>query len=354
MENAQATMRAWRLHEYGAPTQVLKLESAPVPQPGAGELLVRVQAIPFNLNDLERITGGNMMVRPEFPYAPGMEVLGEVVAGGPGAEEAIGRRVAATTKGAHGGFAEFAVCPAVSAFEVPGSIPLPDAAGVFFPFHLAWLGLIDRAELREGESVLVHAAAGGSGTAAVQIAKQRGCRVFATAGTAEKLDLCRKLGADFAINYREDDFAEVVLAETGQRGVDVVFDNVGEAVLEASLKALAYNGRYVMMGFASNKTVADEPFLVPRRWMLGNVKLCCVMLNYATPELSGMLKKAMGWNPVPREVGVEAHARILALIESGELHPVIGRTIRFEEIPGAIEDMANRKTVGRTVALLDA
>ncbi len=348
------TMQAWRLHQYGAPSEVLRLESAPVPEAGPGELLVRVQGIPFNLNDLERINGGNMMVRPEFPYAPGMEVLGEVVAAGPGAEDAVGGRVAATTKGAHGGFAQYAVCPAVSAFEVPAAIPLPEAAGVFFPFHLAWLGLMDRAALQAGESVLIHAAAGGSGTAAIQLAKQRGARVFATAGTPEKLDLCRKLGADVAINYREDDFAAVVLAETGQRGVEVVFDNVGEAVLEASLKAIAYNGRYVMMGFASNKVVADEPFLVPRRLMLSNLKLCGVMLSYATPEMGRMLKGAMGWNFVSREVGDAAHAEILGLIGSGAVRPVIGRTIRFEEIPAAIEAMANRETVGRTVALLDA
>jgi NADPH2:quinone reductase len=337
------TMRAWRLHRYGAP---------PVPAPGPGELLVRVDAIPFNLNDLERINGGNMMVRPEFPYAPGMEVLGEVVAAGAGAEASVGRRVAATTKGAHGGFAEYAVCPAVSAFEVPARIGLPEAAGVYFPFHLAWLGLVDRAELRAGESVLIHAAAGGSGTAAIQLAKQRGARVFATAGGPAKLDLCRKLGADVAIDYRKDDFAAVVLAETGGRGVDVVFDNVGEAVLEPSLKALAYNGRYVMMGFASNKIVADEKFLVPRRLMLSNMRLCGVMLSYATPELARMLKGAMGWNFVSREVGLAAHAEILALVESGAVRPVIGRAIRFEEIPPAIEAMANRETVGRTVALV--
>jgi len=347
------TMRAWRLHRYGAPTEVLQLESAPVPEPGPGELLVRVEAIPFNLNDLERINGGNMMVRPEFPYAPGMEVFGEVVGAGAGVEGSVGRRIAATTKGAHGGFAEYVVCPAVSAFDVPASIPVPDAAAIFFPFHLAWLGLFDRAGLQAGESVLIHAAAGGSGSAAIQLAKQRGARVFATAGGAEKLELCRKLGADVAIDYTSDDFAAVVLAETQGRGVDVVFDNVGQAVFEPSLKALAYGGRYVMMGFASNKAVADEPFFVPRRLMLSNMKLCGVMLNYAGPELRGMLKNAMGWNVIPREVGDAAHAEILGWIQSGAVRPVIGRTIGFDEIPAAIEAMANRETVGRIVARVD-
>ena len=142
-------------------------------------------------------------------------------------------------------------------------------------------------------------AAGGSGSAAVQLAKHAGARVIATAGSDAKVQFCRELGADVAINYTTTDFADVVLAETANDGVDVVFDNVGEAVFEGSLKSTKYNGRYVMMGFASNKVVADEPFLVPRRLMLSNMKLCGVMLSYADPASSEFLKTAMGWNFVP-------------------------------------------------------
>src|SRR5258708_3687035 len=293
MQNADRTMRAWRTHEYGRPTEVLRLDMVPVPEPEAGEVRVRVQAIPFNLNDLERITGGNMMVRPELPYSPGMEVMGVVDACGEGAEQWQGQRVVAMPKGANGGFAEYAICPVASTFSMPEAIPLPGAAALYFPLHLASLGLFDRAELRAGESVLIHAAAGGSGSAAVQLAKHVGAQVFATAGTDEKVQLCRDLGADVAINYNNADFAEVVLAETGNRGVDVVFDNVGEAVMEASMKCTVYNGRYLMMGFASNKLVADEPFLVPRRVMLGNLKLCGVMLAYAQPAMAELVKTAM-------------------------------------------------------------
>ena len=173
------TMRAWRLHEYGQPREVLQLETIERPEPDPGEVRVRVQAIPLNLNDLERITGGNMMVRPEFPYSPGMEVMGIVDACGAGADEWQGRRVAAMARQAYGGYAEFANCPAVSMFEMPDDIPLPDAAALLFPFHLAWLGLFDRADLQPGESVLIHAAAGGSGSAAVQLAAHAGARVFA-------------------------------------------------------------------------------------------------------------------------------------------------------------------------------
>ena len=216
-QTAPTTMRAWRTHEYGPPLDALHLDEVEVPVPDANEVRVRVQAIPLNLNDLERVTGGNMMVEPELPYSPGMEVMGIVDACGDGTEAWLGRRVVATTKGANGGYAEYAVCPAVSTFAMPDSIPLPDAAALYFPFHLAWLGLFDRADLRPGETVLIHAGAGGSGSAAIQLAVHRGATVIATAGTDQKVELCRELGAEVAINYTTTDFAEVVLAETGNR-----------------------------------------------------------------------------------------------------------------------------------------
>lgn len=353
MHDNDGTMRAWRLHEYGRPTEVLQLESVPIPSPEAGELRVRVQAIPFNLNDLERITGGNMMVRPEFPYSPGMEVMGVVDACGDGTDEWQGRRVVAMPKGANGDFAEYAICPVVSAFDMPEAIPLPDAAALYFPFHLAWLGLYDRADLQAGESVLIHAAAGGSGSAAIQLAKLRGARVFATAGTDEKVNLCRELGADVAINYRETDFAAVVLAETANRGVDVVFDNVGEAVMEKSMQCTVYNGRYLMMGFASNKVVADEPFIVPRRIALGNFKLCGVLLAYAQPAMAEMLKTAMGWNFASDALGEQIMREIVELAQARKIRPVVGQTIAFADIPAAIEAMENRETTGRIVVMLD-
>jgi NADPH2:quinone reductase len=348
-----AVMRAWRLHRYGRPTEVLQLDEVPIPEPEAGELRVKVHAIPFNLNDLERITGGNMMVRPELPYSPGMEVMGVVDACGAGTEEWLGRRVVAMPKGAHGGFAEYALCPPVSAFDMPASIPLPGAAALYFPFHLAWLGLYDRAELKAGESVLIHAAAGGSGSAAIQLAKHVGARVFATAGTDEKVKLCKDLGADVAINYNAADFAEVVLAETANRGVEVVFDNVGEAVFEKSLQCTAYNGRYLMMGFASNKLVADEKFIVPRRIALGNLKLCGVLLAYQAPEMADMIKTAMGWNFAPAVLGEEIMRAIVDLVVAGTIKPVIGETISFEEVPTGIEAMESRRTSGRTIVMLE-
>jgi NADPH2:quinone reductase len=350
---APSTMRAWRTHEYGPPLEALQLDVVDVPVPAAGEVRVRIQAIPLNLNDLERITGGNMMVEPELPYSPGMEVMGVVDACGEGTETWLGRRVVATTKGASGGYAEYAVCPEVSTFEMPDSIPLPDAAALYFPFHLAWLGLFDRADLQPGETVLIHAGAGGSGSAAIQLAKHREATVFATAGTDDKVARCKDLGADVAINYSTSDFADVVLAETNNHGVDVVFDNVGEAVFGASLKCAAYNCRYLMMGFASNKKVADEPFVVPRQLALANVKLCGVLLAYATDDMVGLVKNAMGWNFASGHLGEQIMREIVDLVAQKQVHAVVGDVVGFDEVPAAITAMAERRTTGRTIVLIE-
>jgi NADPH2:quinone reductase len=293
-----------------------------------------------------------MMAPPEFPYSPGMEVMGVVDACGTGAEEWSGRRVVATTKGAHGGFAEHALCPVATTFEMPAEVALPGAAALYFPFHLAWLGLFDRGDLHDGQSVLIHAAAGGSGSAAIQLARHAGARVFATAGTDEKVQLCRDLGADIAINYTRDDFAEVVLDETGNVGVDVVFDNVGEAVFDKSMNCLAYNGRYVMMGFASNKSVADEKFVVPRRVLLGNVKLCGVLFNYMDDSTTAMLKRALGWNIPSRELGLRIHHEILELVRRNAIRPLVGHVADFDDLPAAIEAMAIRNTTGRSIIMI--
>ena len=346
------TMRAWQVHEYGRPTEVLRLAEVEKPEPGPGEVRVKALAIPLNLNDLERITGGNMMVRPEFPYSPGMEAFGIVDACGDGAEEWLGKRVAAVTKQAFGGFAEYAICPTIAAFEIDDAIPLPDAAALFFPFHLAWLGLIDRAGLQAGDSVLVHAGAGGSGSAAIQLAKAFGARVYATAGGPEKVELCRQLGADVAIDYLSEDFKAIVLADTGNLGVDIVFDNVGEAVMADSFACTGYNGTYLMMGFASNKVVADEKFLVPRQVIMGNFKLCGVLLNYQSDDMIGLIKQGMGWNVAPRELGELATADIVELVKSGWVRAVVGSTPGFDELPRAIEEMGERKTVGRVIVML--
>jgi NADPH2:quinone reductase len=348
------TMRAWRVHAWGPePEETLTLDTIPLPTPEAGELLVRVQAIPLNINDMERINGKNMMVRPELPVTPGMEVMGIVAAGGDGVGDWVGKRVVAMPKQATGGYAEFAICPAVSAFDMPEDIPLPDAAALYFPYHLAWLGLIDRADLQAGESVLIHAAAGGSGSAAIQLAKSRGATVYATSGSDEKVALCQKLGADVAINYETEDFKKIVLLKTNNRGVDVVFDNVGAAVMDDSMACTAYNGRYLMMGFASDKSHADEPFIVPRRISAGNFRLCGVLLAYANEAMAPVMKQAMGWNFCSDQLGEKIMQGIVDGVRGGELAPVIGETVAFEALPAALTRMRDRQTTGRVIITVD-
>ncbi|MAJ59329.1 MAG: hypothetical protein CBC48_04425 [bacterium TMED88] len=357
MANEEAlpkTMRAWQVREWGPePAQALQLETLALPIPGPGECLVRVEAIPLNLNDMERINGENMMVRPALPVTPGMEVLGTVVREGEGVTGQMGQRVAAMAKQATGGFAEYALCPVVSAFSMPDDIPLPEAAALYFPYHLAWLGLIERAELQSGETVLIHAAAGGAGSAALQLAKSRGAKVLATCGGPEKARLCGELGADVVIDYQQESFKDRVLEETGLRGVDVVFDGVGESVLDDSMACLAYNGRYLMMGFASDKRAVDQPLIVPRRLSTGNFKICGVLLAYADDNFRPMMKKAMGWNFCPDTLGESIMKSIIDEVRNGQVKPVIGETIVFEEIPAAMARLRDRKTVGRVIAQLE-
>ena len=210
-----------------------------------------------------------MMAEPTLPYSPGMETMGIVDACGEGAEAWQGRRVVAITRHAHGGFAQYVICPGGLGIRHAGVDPAAGCGRAAVPVPPCLAGAVrPRASSRPGESVLIHAAAGGSGSAAIQLAVHAGARVFATAGSDDKLALCRELGAEVAINYRTEDFVQVVLEKTGRKGVDVVFDNVGEALMEKSLRATAYNGRFLMMGFASNKKVADEKFIVPRQCAL--------------------------------------------------------------------------------------
>ena len=171
-------------------------------------------------------------------------------------------------------------------------------------------------------------------------------------GSDEKLALCKKLGAAVTVNHSNEDFTAVVKEQTGGKGVDIVFDNVGEAVLEQNLASLAYNGRFVMMGFASNKAVADEKFLVPRRLALSNISLCTVMLFYADEATALAMKDGLGWNFVPVEVGQEINRKIIDLVVAKKITPVVGDVIEFEDVPAALEKLANRNTLGRTIVKL--
>ncbi len=201
--------------------------------------------------------------------------------------------------------------------------------------------------------MLIHAAAGGSGSAAIQLAKHVGARVFATAGTDAKVQLCKDLGADVAINYNDADFAEVVLAETGNKGVEVVFDNVGEAVMEKSLQCTVVQRPLPDDGLRRRTSSSPtNPSSCRGACASANFKLCGVLLAYQAPEMAEMLKTAMGWNFATSALGAKIMREIVQLVNAGAVKPVVGRTITFDEIPAAIEAMENRETVGRTIVLL--
>ena len=339
-------MKAWRVHEYGPPRDALHLDDVEVPTPGDGELKIRVTSVTLNFNDLDGIHGRYKTVPRPVPYIPGMEVLGIVDDCGPGAESWLGRRVVAIPSGAFGGYAEYVVAPASMAFEMPTEMPEAEAAAIFMPFHLAWLALYERARVQPGETLLVHAGAGGAGSAALQLGVHAGARVFATAGSPEKTKLCLELGAELAINYRETDFVEAVLEATEGRGVDVAFDAVSGDVTLQAFRCMAFNGRHILAGFASGIEQEDEG-LVPRPVLFGNFSLVGVCHAYVDDPV--VFKRLSGFNFPSHEDGEQLHAELLALFAVGKLRPIVGRQVPFLELPAALEAMEQRQTVGRTV-----
>jgi NADPH2:quinone reductase len=334
------------VHRYGAPRDVLELDEVDEPNPEAGELKIRVTSVTLNFNDLDGIHGRYKTVPRPVPYIPGMEVLGVVEGCGAGTESWLGRRVVAIPSGAFGGYAEYVVAPAAMAFEMPSDMAEPEAAAIFMPFHLAWLALYERARLQSGETLLVHAGAGGAGSAALQLGVHAGARVFATAGSAEKTRLCLELGAELAINYRETDFAEAVLDATDGRGVDVAFDAVSGDVTLKTFRCMAFNGRHILAGFASGIEQEDEG-LIPRPVLFGNFSLVGVCHAYVDDPM--VFKRLSGFNFPAHRDGEQLHAELLALFAAGKLRAIVGQHVPFLELPSALDAVEQRRTVGRTV-----
>jgi NADPH:quinone reductase len=342
-------MKAWVVRRYGAPAEVLELDEVDEPDPEANEIRVRVEAATLNFNDLDGIHGRYKTVPVPPPYTPGMEVLGRVEGAGPGADEWIGRRVVAIPRGAHGGYAEVVVAPTAMAFEMPDAMPARDAAAIYMPFHLGWLALRERAAVAEGETLLVHAGAGGAGSAALQLGVLAGARVLATCGSPQKVDLCRELGADVVIDYRTTDFVAAVLDATGGRGVDVAFDTIGGDVTVQTFRCMAFSGRHVLAGFASGIEAEDEG-IVPRPVLFGNFSLFGVCHAYTDDPV--VLKQARGFNFPSHADGERVHAELLALLDAGRIRPVVGQEVPFADLPGALAGMERRESIGRTVVHL--
>lgn len=326
---------------YGPPAEALALVDLDDPAPGPGELLVRTATTPLNLNEVDGCFGRYRTVDPPLPYTLGMEVVGEVV-DGPG--DWLGRRVMATAVGAHGAHAELVLASADMAFDVPDGLDDVDAAAFFFPFHVAHLALVERGHLQPGQWVLVHAGAGGVGSAAVQLASTLGARVIATASTPEKQALCRELGAEVAIGY--DDLRDAVLEATGGRGVDLVCDLVGGETTLATFPVVAHGGRHVLAGFSGGIEAEDEG-LAPRPLLFGNFDLVGVMLAYvADPTVA---KAWTGFNLFSRADGEAVQAHLVELLAEGRIHTVVGRTAPAEDLPVELQRLADRQTTGRTI-----
>lgn len=347
-------MRAWQVVRHGRPAEALELVDVPEPEPGPGEILVRTSASVLNYNEVDGCHGRYLTIDPPLPYTLGMECVGEVVAAGPGASAWVGRRVTASGRGAVGAHADLVVGTTAMAFEAPPALPDVEAAAFFYPFHLAHLGLHERGRLAAGETVLVHAAAGGVGSAAVQLAVAAGARVIATVGGAPKASLARSLGADVVVDYRTEDLVARVLEETGGTGVDVCFDGVGGDVTLRSLACLRRGGRHLVVGFAGGIEAEEVPLVSGRALAFGNFDLVGVILAYVDPAIEPHVHDRTPvpvprFNPPTADIGERVQAHLVELLGAGRIRPVVGGTVPFAELPQALEDMEARATTGRIV-----
>jgi len=321
-------MRAVVVEEWTEPEK-LQVKEAPEPELSPGAVTIEVRAAGVNFFDI-LMARGQYQVKPPFPFTPGAEVAGVVSRVGEGVEDfAEGDRVFAAP--GLGGFAERLVVGAEQPHRMPDAMSFEHAAALPIIYPTSYAALVYRAAMREGETLLVHAAAGGVGIAAVQIGKALGARVIATAGGAEKLEVARRAGADVTIDYREEDFVERVKAETQGRGADVIYDSVGGDVFDRSLKCIAWNGRLLVIGFASGTI----PHVKANRILLKNIAVVGLHWGaYARHE--------------PERVP-ETFAALLDLYERGSIRPEIFRTYALEELPDALRELGSRRTWGKLV-----
>lgn len=327
-------MQAWRVTGKGEPHDVLQLvEDAPRPEPGDGEILMRVAAAGVGLPDVY-MCQGSYPLTPSLPFTPGQEVVGTVTACGPGARAAIGDRVMGITAFflGHGSFAE--ECLALDDFtlRVPEEMDDAEAACFTIPYHTAHIGLVRRAALVGGETLLVLGASGGTGSAALQLGKALGARVIATAGGLDKCNFCKNLGADEVIDYRTTEIASAVRDLTEGRGADVIYDPVGGESFDAATRCIADEGRLLCIGFASG------------RW--GEPRAAHLMQhNYSV----------MGVMPgsYDRAFKVAAHESLLEHWQRGRLRVPIHERFDFEDVPKAIDALSQGSVMGKIAVIVD-
>lgn len=324
-------MKAWQVSGQGEPSQVIRQVDTELSAIGPGELHVDVAASAIGFPDV-LMCRGTYPLTPPLPFTPGQEFVGTVTAAGPGTTLPVGTRVmgvAAFMMG-QGAFGQQCKTYESMIFPVDTAIDDADAAAFTIAYHTAYIGLVRRAKLVAGETVLVHGGAGGTGFAAIQLAKALGARVIATAGGAEKVATCRELGADVAIDYSSSDFSAEVNKATDGRGVDVVFDPVGGETFENSINCLAHEGRLLPIGFACGRWGEISPAL----------------LVFKNASIVGVI--AGGFD---REYMLSMHRELLGLYAAGKIRVAIDRKIGFDAIGDGLQALADRKVRGRVVSI---
>ncbi len=325
-------VKAWVVHELGGPDS-MRFEDVEAGEPEDGLVRINVRATGINFFDALMVAG-QYQSKPPLPFVPGSEIAGEVGSAPPGSGFHAGEHVMALVDNAsltRGAYAQVADAVPQTVTRIPKSMPFEDAAAFTLIYQTAWFGLHRRSNLQADETLLVHAGAGGVGSAAIQLGKAAGATVIATAGSDEKLDVCRHLGADYAINYKTQDFAEEVKAITGGRGADVVFDPIGGDVYDRSTKCVAFEGRVVVVGFTSGRipTAQTNHALIKNYSIVG---LHWGLYNRRAPELIADAMKVL-----------------LKMYEEGRIKPYISKKLPLDEAPRALALVGGGKSTGKVV-----
>ncbi|MFF4253674.1 NADPH:quinone oxidoreductase family protein [Streptomyces sp. NPDC001663] len=316
-------MQAWQVHEIGEPSEVMRLEEVERPTPGDGQVLLKVRAANINFPDV-LMCRGQYQVRPPLPFTPGVEICGET-------ED--GRRVIANPALPYGGFAEYAVADAAALLPVPESLDDAEAAALHIGYQTGWFGLHRRAHLEAGETLLVHAAAGGVGSAAVQLGKAAGATVIGVVGGADKAAAARELGCDVVIDRKAEDVIAAVKEATGGRGADVIYDPVGGEAYTQSTKVVAFEGRIVIVGFASG--VIPSPGLNH-----------ALVKNYSILGLHWGLYGTK--NP---KLIAHCHEQLTELAARGAIKPLVSERVPLGGAADAVQRVGDGVTTGRVAVL---
>ena len=321
-------MKAVLCKSFGAPDQ-LTVEDLESPLVKRDEVKIRVRACGVNFPDALMIQG-LYQLKPPFPFSPGLEVAGDIIEVGPGVDAGrVGQRIMATMM--FGGFAEEVVVPQSAALHMPENMSYETGAGFPLAYGTAHVALSRRARLQAGETLLVLGAAGGVGLAAVEIGKLMSARVIAAASNAQKLALARSRGADDTINYSHEDLRDRIKSLTEDRGPDVIFDPVGGDIFDQAVRRIAWEGRYLVIGFASGRI----PALPANIALLKNASLVGVFWGAYLSRDPGVVKRSF--------------QQLLTWYNDDRLRPHIHRAYPLEDAPNALEDLINRRAMGKLV-----